>query len=142
VLHRQPALLPRFGEFVVEVLQLEVLPVVLVVSGVLVAGGDEHYPVRAAVVERPEAHRARLSEHVDVVPLEVLAPEPLARLPYGHYLGMGGRIVGLHHEVRALGDDLAVARDHAREGPSAIFNVLQSQLDSALDRLHALFPLW
>jgi hypothetical protein len=48
--------------------------------------------------------------------------------------------MGLHHEVRALGDDLAVARDHAREGPSAIFDVLESQLDRAPDQIHALFP--
>jgi hypothetical protein len=81
-------------------------------------------------------------EHVDVVTLEVLGPEPLARLPACHYFGMGGGIVGLHHEVRALGDDLAAARDHAREGPSAIFDVLESQLDSALDEMHAMFPLW
>ncbi len=74
--------------------------------------------------------------------LEVLGPKPLARLPYGHYLGVGGGIMGLHHEVRALGDDLAVARDHARVGRSAIFDVLTSQLDRALDRIHPTFPLW
>jgi hypothetical protein len=81
-------------------------------------------------------------QHVDGVPLEVLGPEPLARLSDGHYLGVGGRILGLRYEVWALGDDLATARDHAREGSSAIFDVLEGQLDSAPDEIHALFRLW
>ncbi len=74
--------------------------------------------------------------------LEVLGPKPLARLPYGHYLGVGGGTMGLHHEVRALGDDLAAARGYAREGRSAIFDVLENQLGRALDRIHPTFPLW
>jgi hypothetical protein len=47
---------------------------------------------------------------------------------------MGGGIAGLHHEVRPLGEVVA-------ERPAAIFDVLESQLDSAPDEFHALFPL-
>jgi hypothetical protein len=73
--HWQVALAPRLADLVVEVRQREILPVVLVEARIVVPCRDEAHAIRAAVVHGREAHRARVSEDVELAACEGLGLE-------------------------------------------------------------------
>lgn len=86
VAHRQPALSVVLGELVVDGVEFEVLAVVDVVRLVCVAGGEEDDLVGGAVVQRTQAHGARMGEHIEGDADQVLGAELGAGLADGRRL--------------------------------------------------------
>ena len=51
-------------------------------------------------------------------------------------LRMRGWVMSLGNAVRALGQDLTIPDDHRRERPTALCDVLTSDVDGALREVH------
>jgi hypothetical protein len=135
VTHRQAPSVPALGEFVVERGDLEVSAVIEVVLLVRLACDQEDDFLGRAVVQRAQAHRARMGHHVDGAVDQVLGTQLHARLSDGEDFRVGGRVVRLGHLVRTLGENLAIFDDHRCEWTTALGDVLAGQVDRSLGKV-------
>ena len=101
--HWQTALIPRFGELTIEIREGNIFSVVSVEGGIVFAFRDEDDAVRAAIIHRCQAHRAGMCKNVELAAREMFRLQFVRCLPDRADLGMGRRVVGLRHQIDALG---------------------------------------
>jgi hypothetical protein len=63
--HRQPSLVPRFGELIVEGRKGDVLPIILIEGRVVVPRDEGDHAIGTAVVHRSQTHRAGMREDIE-----------------------------------------------------------------------------
>src|ERR1700757_4210785 len=137
IAHGQTPLVPRLGELTVEAAGFEVLVFAAhhVRRGSL-AGGHKDDFVWRAVIQRPQAHRARMGDGVDRASGQVLRAQLPACLANSKNLRVVGGVVRLGYEISALGEDFTVLDDDCPERQPALGDTGASDLNGALCKIH------
>ena len=113
LLERHPALIAGTPDFVVDEAVVEAG------IGGVVSRAREYDAGRARPVQRPQAHGARLAAAVDLATVQLEGAQRFAGVADRDDLGVGSRVVGGRHEVRARGQDLPISDHHRTERAAA-----------------------
>jgi len=129
VLHGHCSFLPRFCNFIIKILQSEVLTVIDVKFRIFFPCANKDDLVWTAVIHCGQAHRARMCQNINFTSIKVLRLKNGRGLPYGKDFSMCCGVMSLRDLVCRFCNHLPVFRDHAgkRAPPLLLHFFLQAQ---------------
>lgn len=134
--HRQPSLVPRFCELIVEGGKGDVLPVILIEGRVVVPRDKKDYMIGTTVVHRSKTHRAGMREDIERTANEMFRTQLGRGFSDRTDLGVRGRIMRLATRFTPSATTTPSLTMRQEEGPPTGLHIRFRQLNQPLLEIH------